>query len=83
MKPSSTPGMNVSTLLIVAACEKSGPGMAARRSQASWRAKAVLMMRISKALSGVSVSSRPVEHNLLGGNEGGDKRLWFTSRPRK
>ena len=50
MNPNSTPGMKVSTLSIVLEGEKSGPGMAARRAQASWRAKAVLMMRISKAL---------------------------------
>lgn len=53
MKPNNTPGMKVSTLSIVLEFEKSGPGMAARRAQASWRAKAVLMMRISKALCGV------------------------------
>lgn len=48
--------MKVSTLLIVLEFEKSGPGMAARRTQASWRAKAVLMMRTSKALGGGGVS---------------------------
>lgn len=53
MNPNSTPGMKVSTLSIVLEGEKSGPGMAARRAQASWRAKAVLMMRISKALCGI------------------------------
>lgn len=54
MKPSSTPGMNVRTLWIVLAFEKSGPGMAARRTQAAWRAKAVLMMRTSKALGSMA-----------------------------
>ena len=52
MKPTRIPGMKVSTLLIVLEVEKSGPGMAARRTQASWRAKAVLMIRTSKALGG-------------------------------
>ena len=56
MKPTRIPGMKVSTLLIVLEFEKSGPGMAARRTQASWRAKAVLMMRTSKALRGGGVS---------------------------
>jgi hypothetical protein len=37
-------------LSIVLAGEKSGPGMAARRTQAACRAKAVLMMRTEKAL---------------------------------
>ena len=50
MKPNNTPGMKVSTLSIVLEFEKSGPGMAARRAQASGREKAVLTMRTSKAL---------------------------------
>lgn len=50
MNPTRTPGMKVITLLIVLACEKSGPGMAARRMQAAWRAKADLTIRTSKAL---------------------------------
>lgn len=61
MKPTRIPGMKVSTLLIVLEVEKSGPGMAARRTQASWRAKAVLMMSTSKALWGAeSVSGLQV-----------------------
>ena len=50
MKPIRTPGMKVITLLIVLEREKSGPGMEARRTQAEWRAKAVLIIRTSKAL---------------------------------
>jgi len=42
--------MKVSTLPIVAALEKSGPSIAARRVQAAPRVKAVLMVRISKEL---------------------------------
>lgn len=56
MKPTSTPGMKVSTLRRVLALEKSGPGMAARRTQAAWRAKADLIIRTSKALRRIELA---------------------------
>jgi hypothetical protein len=67
MKPSSTPGMKVRMLLIVLAFEKSGPGMAARRTQAAWRAKAVLIMRTEKALwwMALAIEGRGMRTELL------------------
>ena len=67
MKPTSTPGMKVSTLRRVLALEKSGPGMAARRTQAAWRAKAVLIMRTEKALwwMALAIEGRGMRTELL------------------
>ena len=83
MKPSRTPGMKVITLLIVLACEKSGPGMAARRMQAAWRAKADFTIRTSKALfeHKGSVLAVRCERDVVESRIGEWRRR--TSRPRR
>jgi len=82
MKPIRTPGMKVITLLIVLEREKSGPGMEARRTQAEWRAKAVLIIRTSKALWwALAIRFRSGTWEVLL-NEGG-RESWLTSMPRR